>query len=236
MCLAYLSGSQAAHLAVCSTQAETEHSGSCSQCKGPWKKKTAAGSWGTCPPPAAPHTWATKLGPDGRPHPPTRRGATPSFLPHWSWLDFLVPGSLTTTTPAPAPAPPPAELRRALGSGCFQAGRLTAPPGRSGWTVLLPEPRGGGQGILLSPFSRSAISCPAPAPGMLHLLLLNHFLFTAGLLQPPSSPAAASSPARAPQTDRWTPGCLERRGWMAAFWAAKGSLVLPFGQFYQPQG
>ncbi|CAI9177148.1 unnamed protein product [Rangifer tarandus platyrhynchus] len=40
---------------------------------------------------------------------------------------------------------------------------------------------------------------------MLHLLLLNHFLFTACLLQPPSSRAAASSP----ELPGWEPDCLD---------------------------
>lgn len=96
---------------------------------------------------------------------------------------------------------------------------------RSGWTAPLPEPQGGGQSILLSPFSRSAISCPSPAPAMLHLLLLNHFLFTACLLQPPSS----SSPARASWMDAWTdeglPAAL--RGMGATWSSLSGSLINP---------
>lgn len=65
---------------------------------------------------------------------------------------------------------------------------------------------GGEQSILLSPFSCSAISCPAPAPACsLHLLLLNHFLFTACLLRLPSS-SGSRQPSRAPD------GCLGRRG------------------------
>lgn len=83
-----------------------------------------------------------------------------------------------------------------------------------------PEPQGGGQSILLSPFSCSAISCPAPAPGMFHLLLLNHFLFTAGLLQPPSSGSSQQPSQRPPD------GCLDRPrpdncflGWEAPPWS-----------------
>lgn len=66
-----------------------------------------------------------------------------------------------------------------------------------------PKPPGGGQSILLSPFSRLAISCPAPAPGKLHLLLLNHFLFTACLLQPLSS-GNTQQPSKSSRMDAWT--------------------------------
>lgn len=69
-----------------------------------------------------------------------------------------------------------------------------------------PKPPGGGQSILLSPFSHLAISCPAPAPGKLHLLLLNHFLFTACLLQPLSSSNTQQPSKSSPD------GCLDRRG------------------------
>lgn len=98
------------------------------------------------------------------------------------------PGALGPSPPAPPPAP--AELKRGWGVRLLLGSGLCASQcraGRSGQTAPLPKPWGGGQSILLSPFSCSAISCSAPAPSMLHLLLLNHFLFTACLLQPPNS-------------------------------------------------
>lgn len=166
-----------------------------------------------------------------------------SQLGHWTWPDgspekdailLLAPSALAGWPDSLGPSPPrtaspgSAELRGGKrGQATARHGALKHRPVRSGWTAPLPGLRGGGQGILLSPFSRSAISCPVPAPGMLHLLLLNHFLFTACLLQPPSSQAAASSQQpRAPRMDE--PDCLDRQGWMAALWVGGGTLVLPF--------
>ena len=156
------------------------------------------------------------------------------------------------------PRPCRAEGRETGGQAIARPGALKHRPVRSGWTVPLPELRGGGQGILLSPFSCSAISCPVPAPGMLHLLLLNHFLFTACLLHPPSSQAAASSPElpgwtdvppafcslQAPrqqpaaqsspdgQINAWLPGQTRLDGCSLG---RGGTVVLPFRRFNQSQ-
>lgn len=51
-------------------------------------------------------------------------------------------------------------------------------PGEGGAGVLR-LPRTEQRAFFLHPFRRSAISCVVPAVSMLHLLLLNHFLFTA---------------------------------------------------------
>ena len=112
------------------------------------------------------------------------------------------------------PRPCRAEGWETGGQAIARPGALKHRPVRSGWTVPLPELRGGGQGILLSPFSCSAISCPVPAPGMLHLLLLNHFLFTACLLHPPSSQAAASSPELPGWTDERLAARTDKAGWL----------------------
>lgn len=129
----------------------------------------------------------------------------PSFLPHWSWLGFLVP-----CTPLSSTSPSPGEVGDG-GCGRWREGVSKLPA----WVPHSTRQGGvGGQhigqrlreeGILLRPFSCSAISCPAPAPSMFHLLLLNHFLFTACLLQPPSSDSSQQPSQSSPD------GCLDRQ-------------------------
>lgn len=131
-------------------------------------------------------------------------------------------GALGSSLPSTSPSP-----GRGGGGGSQAAARLGASQCKAG-VGGQPIRQGGGQSILLSPFSCSAISCPAPAPGMFHLLLLNHFLFTACLLQPPSS-SSSQQPSQSSQD-----GCLDRGTRLS--WVRRAILVLPFRQLNQPQG
>lgn len=163
----------------------------------------------------------------GLTHSPARVG-TPSFLPCWPWLGFLVPcAPLSSTSPS----------AEEVGDG--ERGRWRESVSKlPGWVPHSTRQGGvGGQhigqspreeGILLSPFSCSAISCPAPAPSMFHLLLLNHFLFTAFLLQPPSSDSSQQPSQSSPD------GCLDRRGPDNCSLGWEGPT--PFRQFYHPWG
>lgn len=113
---------------------------------------------------------------------------------HWKWIVLTIgkePSHLlwgASHLMAPT-APPYSSLamqgRMWGGSDCYGTGFLPVGPGE--WVDCLCQSLGEEGSILLSPFSGSAISCPAPAPGMLHLLLLNHFLFTASRRLPAQS-------------------------------------------------
>ena len=149
-------------------------------------------------------------------------------------LALSVPTGLSGTLDPLLPAPPSPSSTEEVGGGsggCW-AKRLSE-QGREGWVDSpWPKPQGGGQSILLSPFSRLAISCPAPAPGMFHLLLLNHFLFTACLLQPPSS-SSSHQPSKSSPDDAWID-----EGQTTALW--EGHLVLhlihPRAREHRPPG
>lgn len=101
-----------------------------------------------------------------------------------------------------ASSPPPSSPRQNRGRGTVGPARhcRTRHLAVLGWEGRVAGAFAGASGswqsILGSPFSCSAISCLFQHR-TLHLLLLNHFLFTACLLQPPSSMAAASNADRA---------------------------------------